>query len=150
MKPVDSVFGLDKRSITDKISTWSEKAGLKLHPHSFRHFFAEQLLERGAPLTMVSALLGHKDLQSTAVYLGLRPGSLREAVDRLGEPPDEADPDLPDYKSLDKHVEKLTEAYERLSKAEEKKTYDQDPASGISPSVFPKSNTKPAEKNNST
>ena len=51
-----SVFGLTGRSITDKISTWSKKAGLKLHPHSFRHYFAEQLLERGVPLIVVSAL----------------------------------------------------------------------------------------------
>ncbi len=155
------VFGLTERSITDKVSTWSKKAGLKLHPHSFRHYFAEQLLERGVPLTVVSALLGHENLQTTAVYLGLRPESLREAVDKLGEPRDEernkssktqneADYDISDYKSLSVHVEKLTDAYERLSKAEEKKAYDQDPALGISPAVYPKSNTKPRKQKNST
>jgi integrase len=123
MKPSDSVFGLAGRSITDKISDWSKKAGLKIHPHSFRHYFAEQLLERGVPLTVVSALLGHKDLQTTAVYLGLRPGSLREAVDKLGESRDEEG--------------------NGSSKIEAKKAYDQDPALGINPVVFPKSNTKP-------
>ena len=91
MKPTDSVFSLTKRSITDKISTWSKKSGINLHPHSFRHFFAEQLLDRGVPLTVVSKLLGHKDLQSTAKYLGLRPGSLQEAVDKLGEPREEGE-----------------------------------------------------------
>ena len=45
MKPTDSVFGLTERSITDKVSVWNKKVGLKLHPHSFRHYFAEQLLE---------------------------------------------------------------------------------------------------------
>ena len=154
MKPADSVFGLTERSITDKISTWSQKASLKLHPHSFRHYFAEQLLERGVPLTVVSALLGHKDIGTTAVYLGLRPGSLHEAVDKLGESQDEGrnkslrnqhetDFDISAYKSLSEHVEKLSDAYERLSKAEEKKAYDQDPALGISPVVFPKSKIKP-------
>jgi len=161
MNLTDSVFGLTERSITDKVSTWSKKAGLKLHPHSFRHYFAEQLLERGVPLTVVSALLGHENLQTTAVYLGLRPESLREAVDKLGEPREderneslktqnEADSDISDYKSLSIHVEKLTEAYERLSKAEEKKAYDQDPTLGISPVVYPKSCTKPRKQNNST
>ncbi len=161
MKLTDSVFGLTERSITDKVSTWSQKAGLKLHPHSFRHYFAEQLLERGVPLTVVSALLGHENLQTTAVYLGLRPESLREAVDKLGEPRDEernkssktqneADYDISDYKSFSVHVEKLTEAYERVSKAEEKKAYDQDPALGISPAVYPKSNTKPRKQKNSS
>ncbi|MFC2072284.1 tyrosine-type recombinase/integrase [Chloroflexota bacterium] len=88
MKPTDSIFGLTKRSITDKISTWSKKAGLKIHTHSLRHYFAEQLIERGVPLTVVSTLLGHEDLQTTSSYLGLRPGSLREAVEKLGEPRD--------------------------------------------------------------
>jgi integrase len=157
IKDMDStanVFGLTERSITDKVSTWSKKADLKLHPHSFRHYFAEQLLERGVPLTVVSALLGHENLQTTAVYLGLRPESLREAVDKLDEPRNEernkasktqkeADYDISNYKSLSRHIEKLAEAYDRLSKAEEKKAYDQDPAFGISPVVYPKSNTKP-------
>jgi len=157
MKPTDSVFGLTERSITDKISTWSKKAGLKLHPHSFRHYFAEQLLERGVPLTVVSALLGHENLQTTASYLGLRPGSLREAVDKLGEPQDEegnkssktkqkTDHDISDYESLRIHVEKLTDAYERLSAAEEKKANDQDPARGIQSVSYPKNNTKPKKK----
>ena len=161
MKPTDSVFGLTKKSITDKISVLSQKAGLKLHPHSFRHYFAEQLLGRGVPLTVVSVLLGHENLQTTAVYLGLRRESLREAVDKLGEPRDEernkssktqyeADHDISDFKSLSVHVEKLTEAYERLSKAEEKRAYDQDPALGIIPAVYPKSDTKPRKQKNSS
>lgn len=149
-----SVFGLTERSITDKISTWSKKAGLELHPHSFRHYFAEQLLDKGVPLTVVSALLGHEDLRTTAAYLGLRPGSLRQAVDKLEDPRDEEgnkssktqneeDRDMSDHKSLRAHVEKLAESYERLSKAEEKKAYDQDPALGISPIVVARSNIKP-------
>jgi integrase len=161
MKPTDSVFGLNARSITDKISTWSQKAGINLHPHSFRHFFAEQLLDKGVPLTVVSALLGHENLQTTASYLGLRPGSLREAVDKLGEPRDESmgkssrtrdetDHGIPDYKSLSAHVDKLAEAYKRLSKAEEKKAYEQDQAKGIQPVAYPKSEPKPNKKKHST
>ncbi len=110
---------------------------------------------------MVSALLGHKDIGTTAVYLGLRPESLREAVDKLGESQDEernkslrnqheTDYDISAYKSLSEHVEKLSDAYERLSKAEEKKAYDQDPALGISLAVHPKSNTKPRKQENSS
>jgi len=157
MNPTDSVFGLTERSITDKISTWSKKAGLNLHPHSFRHFFAEQLLDKGVPLKVVSELLGHENLQTTSSYLGLRPGSLREAVDKLDQPrdervnkssrtQDETDDEIFDHKSLRAHVEKLADAYERLSKAEEKKAYDQDPAKGIQSVVYPKSNTKPKKK----
>ena len=62
----------------------------------------------------------------------------------------EVDYGISDYKSLSKHVEKLTEAYERLANAAEKRTYDQDPALGISPLVYPKTDTKSEKQNNST
>jgi len=95
MHPTESVFKLTGESIADKVFTWSKKAGVNLHTHSFRHYFAEQLLEKGVPVTVVSALLGHEDIQTTAVYLGLRPGSLREAVEKLGEPQEREESKLP-------------------------------------------------------
>ena len=121
-KATDSVFDLDERSITDKVSTWSKKAGVKLTPHSFRHFFAEQLLEKEVPLNVVSALLGHEDLQTTAAYLGLRPGSMQEAVDRLDEPQDDWKDKQPEEKndeirssetgeSRDEHTDDIRDAY---------------------------------------
>ena len=102
-------------------------------------------------MTVVSALLGHENLQNTAVYLGLKPESLREAVDKLDESLDEGgnktsvtqkeeDLNMLDHKSLREHVERLTKSYERLSKAEEKKTRDQDSALGLIPIVLPKNN----------
>jgi len=117
MYPTESVFKLTGESIADKVYTWSKKAGVNLHTHSFRHYFAEQLLDRGVPLTVVSALLGHEDLQATAVYLGLRPESLREAVEKLGGPPteeedkllksqDEIDHNISDLESSRYHSEK--------------------------------------------
>jgi integrase/recombinase XerD len=84
MTPSARVFGLDARSITDLISTWAKKANVKITPHSFRHFFAEQLLDKGVDINIVSKLLGHESLDTTAIYLGLRPGSEREAIKRLG------------------------------------------------------------------
>ncbi|HEY96074.1 MAG TPA: tyrosine-type recombinase/integrase [Dehalococcoidia bacterium] len=88
MEPTNSVFGLKARSITDLISTWAQKANVKITPHSFRHFFAEQLLNRGVDINIVSKLLGHESLETTAKYLGLRPGAEREAINRLAAPED--------------------------------------------------------------
>ena len=50
MRPDENIFGLTDWSITDLIRVWSRKANIPLHPHSFRHFFAEQLIERGVKI----------------------------------------------------------------------------------------------------
>ncbi len=71
MKLTASVFGLTERPITDKVSTWSKKAGLRIHTHSFRHYFAEQLLERGVPLTVVNLrIYGTKPFNITVLHGG--------------------------------------------------------------------------------
>jgi len=84
-KPGDSVFGLAPRTVTDKVSYFAKKAGVPIHAHSLRHHYAETLLEAGAPITDVQALLGHENLQTTSVYLGLKPDGLRASVDKMSK-----------------------------------------------------------------
>lgn len=40
-----------------------------VHPHSFRHRFAKNFIERCGDLSMLSDLLGHKNLETTRIYL---------------------------------------------------------------------------------
>jgi integrase/recombinase XerD len=42
--------------------------------HWFRHAHASHAIDNGAPITLVSATLGHADLKSTSVYAHARPG----------------------------------------------------------------------------
>lgn len=58
----------------------------KLTCHSFRHAFGTLLYENGTDLLTIKALMGHKSLQSTAIYVHLSGNAVRSAVspfDRL-------------------------------------------------------------------
>jgi len=51
------------------VRTYARRAGLgEVTPHTLRHSFAKQVLDAGADLAMVSRLLGHERLETTAIY----------------------------------------------------------------------------------
>jgi len=83
-KPDESVFGLTGPSIGNKISIFARKSGLNdIHTHSLRHKYATDLIESGANIRAVQALLGHSDLSTTQGYLAITDESLRDAVNGL-------------------------------------------------------------------
>jgi len=53
----------------------------KIHPHSFRRAGATHMLNRGADLRTIKALLGHELLMTTAGYARLAPERLRSVLD---------------------------------------------------------------------
>lgn len=59
----------------------------RLTCHSFRHAFGTHLYENGADLMTIKALLGHKSLESTTIYVHLssnRSGSTCSPFDQFG------------------------------------------------------------------
>jgi integrase/recombinase XerD len=62
--------GLSSSYITKRLKFWSNRAGFEKLPtaYSLRHACASHLLDAGADLRYVQALLGHESLETTVVY----------------------------------------------------------------------------------
>lgn len=66
---------LDPSSIVRMVRTAAERAGIKqkVSPHWLRHAHASHALDRGAPIHLVQATLGHASVATTGRYLHARP-----------------------------------------------------------------------------
>ncbi|CAI0979528.1 Tyrosine recombinase XerD [Serratia rubidaea] len=102
---MDGVAGLTANGITGAVAPYLRAAGIDRGScHLFRHAMATQMLENGADLRWIQAMLGHRSVESTqlytqvsiralqAVHASTHPAEQRERPepDAAAEPPDRA------------------------------------------------------------
>ena len=77
---------LSTRAVTGLIHRWGSKYGIRkevLHPHSFRHFFAINFLKKSKNIALLSDILGHESLNTTAIYLKLSAKEQKKLFNRV-------------------------------------------------------------------
>lgn len=77
----DTLFVYRHRPLTvtycaERLRTYEARCGVRVRPHQLRHSCATLLLNAGAPLLTVQAILGHKHLDTTLTYARLYDGTV--------------------------------------------------------------------------
>ena len=75
---------MSREAVWRLVKAWTEVSGVteRVTPHTFRHSFATHLLEGGADLRVVQALLGHASISTTQLYTHLTGERVREVYAR--------------------------------------------------------------------
>lgn len=74
------------RGIAQQLKYFAEKYGLNtkvIYPHSFRHRFAKNFLEKFNDIALLADLMGHESIETTRIYLRRTASEQQTIVDKI-------------------------------------------------------------------
>lgn len=74
------------RGISQQLKSYARKYGLNekvVYPHSFRHRFAKNFLEKFNDISLLADLMGHESIETTRIYLRRTSAEQQDIVDRV-------------------------------------------------------------------
>jgi len=76
---------ISTRGISQQLKAYAKKYGLDpkvVYPHSFRHRFTKNFLEKYSDIALLADLMGHESIETTRIYLRRTAREQQELVDR--------------------------------------------------------------------
>ena len=77
---------ISTRGIAIQLKCYADKYGLNrevVYPHSFRHRFAKNFLEKFNDISLLADLMGHESIETTRIYLRRTASEQQEIVDQI-------------------------------------------------------------------
>lgn len=74
------------RGISQQLKNYAKKYGLHpkvVYPHSFRHLFAKNFLNKYNDISLLADLMGHDSIETTRIYLRKSTSEQQNIVDRI-------------------------------------------------------------------
>lgn len=74
------------RGISQQLKNYAIKFGLNekvVYPHSFRHRFAKNFLEKYNDISLLANLMGHESIETTRIYLRRSSSEQQQIVDEI-------------------------------------------------------------------
>ena len=74
------------RGISQQLKNYADKYGLDkkvVYPHSFRHRYAKNFLEKFNDIALLADLMGHESIETTRIYLRRTASEQQALVDKI-------------------------------------------------------------------
>ncbi len=77
---------ISTRGVAQQLKNYAEKYGLDtkvVYPHSFRHLYAKNFLDKLNDIALLADLMGHESIETTRIYLRRTASEQQALVDRI-------------------------------------------------------------------